>query len=778
MKKILVIDYDQASLAALHKILSQEGFEVVLAGDGQAGWEKFQSEKPDLVLMEAMLSKIHGFELCDRITKDPVRKVPVFIMTGVYKDRVYRTEALRTYGASEYFEKPLDMLKFVASIHGVLTLPDIKPSPEVKPGNGEPAETPESVPVVRPVKEEPRRVETPPEVRPAKSESPRTRPVPSPRPAMDEGLSLESVLNVRPAKEEHRRPEPGFDIVPPTTVIPKVKAVPDGKPAKEDEFRLETLLNIMPEKEEHRRPETSKGPASPHTVPKSIDEKSHEQARKEHGAEAIDKLLKTTLADFGLESDKKKTAKAFPQAAPAAVPAPEKPKAAAPAPPVQPAFEKPKVAAPPPPPPAPQKPKPFQPQVQPAAPPEKPKMAAPAPPVQPAFEKPKVAAPPPPPPAPQKPKSFQPQVQPAAPPEKPKPASPPPMPAAVAEKPKPPQTAAVPPRPKVEPRPEPKPTAEKKAAAKEAAREKEPQKAAETRMFKDIYEVDKKKSPAPFIAVGAGLVIVAAVGYFLLRPKAPFNPAGNLVKNSAMVIPSAPLEKSPDTSLPSLSEEKLRAVNPKAKAGAQANQNRPVEPLPTAEDAIVPSQSGDISRLAIPATAANKPEIKPAETKPAEAKTSDTKAEDTKPAETQGAQTQGRPPAKTEATPPQGSAGSGDQGGSEAPQAARANPGDLVDLAAADEQPKILKSVEPAYPTQAQRFGKEGAVTVNALIDESGNVVNTGILKGLKDDMGIEKAAADAVRKWKFQPAKKDGVNVKVWKPIVITFKASRSRTN
>ena len=44
--------------------------------------------------------------------------------------------------------------------------------------------------------------------------------------------------------------------------------------------------------------------------------------------------------------------------------------------------------------------------------------------------------------------------------------------------------------------------------------------------------------------------------------------------------------------------------------------------------------------------------------------------------------------------------------------------------------------------------------------------------------MGLEKAAADAVRKWKFQPAKKDGVNVKVWKPVVITFKANRSRQN
>jgi protein TonB len=345
------------------------------------------------------------------------------------------------------------------------------------------------------------------------------------------------------------------------------------------------------------------------------------------------------------------------------------------------------------------------------------------------------------------------------------------MPAAVAERPKPPQTAPAPPKPKVEAKAVPKPTAEK-AAAKESAREKEPQKAAQKKMFKDIYEVEKKKSPAPFIAVGAGLVIVAAVGYFLLRPKSPTNPAPNLVKSPARVMPSAPPEKSPDTTLPSLSEEKLKAVNPKAKAGAQANQNRPAEPLPTAEDAIVPSQSADISRLAIPGAALNKPEVKPAEAKP-----SDTKANDTKAAETQGAQAQGQPPLKTEATPPQGATGSGDEAGGEAARAARANPGDLVDLSAADEQPKVLKSIDPVYPGQALRFGKEGAVTVNALIDESGTVINTGILKGLKDDMGLEKAAADAVRKWKFQPAKKDGVNVKVWKPIIITFKVNRSKT-
>ncbi|MGA2531629.1 MAG: TonB family protein [Candidatus Aminicenantales bacterium] len=728
MKKILVIDYDQASLAALRKTLIQEGFDVTVAGDGQAGWEKFQSEKPDLVLMEAMLSKIHGFELCDRITKDPVRKVPVFIMTGVYKDRVYRTEALRTYGASEYFEKPLDMLKFVASIHAVLTVPDIKPGPEVKPGNGEPVEGPGPVPVVKPLKEEPRRVEPQPEVRPAREDSPRTRPAPGHRPAMEEGLSLESVLNVRPAKEEYRRPEPGHDIRPASTMIPKVKRGQDGKFVLGDDLQLESLLNIAPTKDDSRRPEPLKGGRPGHSVSNGLDERPHDHTEKDQQAEDIDKLLKTTLSDFGLESEKKKTARAVPHPVPAPQPPPDKPKAVAPAPA----------------------------------------------------------------PAHQKPRPFGTSVPPAAPEEKPKAATPPPLPAAVAEKPKSPQAqpqsrpkamsqpvqpAPAPPKPKAQPKPEPN-VPEEEAAPKESPLAHESRTAAEARMFKDIYEVEKKKSPAPFIAVGAGLVIVAVVGYFILRPKPVSNPAGNMPKNPARVIPSAASDNTPDASLPSLSEEKLKAVNPKAKTGAQAVQNHPADPLPTAEDAIVPSRSLDISRLAIPGAAGDKPGAKPVDAKQADAKAPETKTGDAKSAESLAGQVQGQPPVRTEAAPPQGSTGTGDDAAGQPAAAARANPGDLVDLAAADEQPKVQKSVDPLYPAQASRFGKEGSVTVNALIDETGSVINTGILKGLKDDMGLEKAAADAVRKWKFQPAKKDGVNVKVWKPVVVIFKANRSRQN
>ena len=715
MKKILVIDYDQSSLQNLQKVLTQEGFEVVLAGDGQAGWEKFQSEKPDLVLMEAMLSKIHGFELCDRITKDPVSRTPVFIMTGVYKDRVYRTEDLRTYGASEYFEKPLDMPKFMASIHGLLTVPDIKPGPEAEPTNGR-----EPVPAVKPAPEAPRRAEPPAEPKLPKPEPPRPRVAAEGNGGGVGGLNLETILNVHPQ--------------------PKAKPAADAKARKDEELRLEALLNdIAAAAEERHRPEPPKSVRPVPTPLKETEAKPQEHARKDHEAEDIDKLLKTTLADFGLEGEKKRPIHPAPAPAPAPRPAPERPRQASPVPPPAPRV-----------------------QAKPVPPPAPPAPAAVAAPPPAAPEKAKVVAPPSPPPA----------VQ-----EKAKPAVPPSPPPAVAEKPKQAQPTPKPVAPPAKPRPEPKPEpAAAKAEPRPRAHEAEAKKSPEGRIFKDIYEVEKKKSPVPFIAVGAGVLAVAAVAFFLLRPKHNPNPAGAGATAPTTQMQSSAPEKAPDTTLPSLSEEKLKAVNAKPKPTPQAN--RPVESLPGAAEAIAPPTIADVSRLNAKASPEKKPEAKPAETKPAETKPAETKAADVLPTNPQtAAQGGAQPPTGTETAAPQGTAaGAADAGASGVP-ADKASPGDLVPLASVDEPPTIVKSVQPVYPAQAARFGKAGSVTVNALINESGAVAETGILKGLKDDMGMEKAAMDAVRKWKFQPAKKDGVNVKVWKPIVITFRADKART-
>ena len=115
-KKVLIVDYDTQSLDALTRLIKSQKIQVVTASDGQAGYEKFRSEKPDLVILEAILPKVHGFDLTKKITQESGGQVPVVIVTGLYKGPQYRHEAIATFGAADYFEKPVDPDRFVDTI--------------------------------------------------------------------------------------------------------------------------------------------------------------------------------------------------------------------------------------------------------------------------------------------------------------------------------------------------------------------------------------------------------------------------------------------------------------------------------------------------------------------------------------------------------------------------------------------------------------------------------------------------------------------------------------
>lgn len=115
-KKILIVDYDSASLEAMVKLLKTQKVQIIKAADGQAAYDKFKSEKPDLVILEAILPKIHGFDLTKKISQESGGRVPVIIVTGLYRGPQYRHEALSSFGAADYFEKPVDPEKFVASV--------------------------------------------------------------------------------------------------------------------------------------------------------------------------------------------------------------------------------------------------------------------------------------------------------------------------------------------------------------------------------------------------------------------------------------------------------------------------------------------------------------------------------------------------------------------------------------------------------------------------------------------------------------------------------------
>jgi len=669
MKKILVIDYDQGSLASLQGILVKEGYQVVTAGDGQVGWEKFNRESPDLVLMEAMLPKVHGFELCQRITSDRDSMAPVFIMTGVYKDRIYRTEALRTYGASEYFEKPLKMAEVLASIEAVLGKPERKPAPA---GPVKAAE-PEPVPV------EPRKPDKP-------------KPV-------EEEFAWSADL------EKLRRETPKTTVRAPTRHEPSLEA------------RLDTITSELMK--------TADIEPMPHHKAAEEMPQAHRDNGNGNGVGKgnadIDQFLKSALAGFDLDKEKVRVPKTAPLPPPV-----EKPSAVPP-----PAIAKPKPPTPPPPPVIVEKP---------AA--ERPKPAPIAPPAaafsRPEEPKPSITL------SPGDPGS---DVSPFFTPEKKKTEKP-------MEWPRTPMPPAAPKPPKLE---------EPAATTKPGTKAREAEVIASSQIFSEICAEKPKKTISPLLAIGAGIAVIAVVGFFILRPKRPAAPVEEGLKPLQTVTQSNVAEKPAEEVPPPEVKPKPEAPKPKV-----ITQTTVSDIGPSIEDAIL-----------LPLMPANTPSTignpaGPGNGQGREAAGSLAIQANPPPVKTK----ESAPPPKTVEGPAQDAAG--DAGKIANPEMAAATPakprvneGDLVDLDSVAEPPVALKTVDPVYPPSAQRLGVEGSITVNALIDEKGDVIDTGILMGVQNDKGLGKAAETAIRKWKFQPAKKDGVKVKVWKPFVIVFKVA-----
>lgn len=119
-KKILIVDYDAKNLEDMVEIFSSHKLEIITANDGQTAYEKYKSERPNLILLEAMLPKLHGFDLTQKIHKETKGSVPVVIVTGLYKGTQYKNEAMRSFGAADYFEKPFDTEELVKSVMNLL----------------------------------------------------------------------------------------------------------------------------------------------------------------------------------------------------------------------------------------------------------------------------------------------------------------------------------------------------------------------------------------------------------------------------------------------------------------------------------------------------------------------------------------------------------------------------------------------------------------------------------------------------------------------------------
>ena len=118
--RIVIIDDDRVIQESLQEMLSEAGYSVAVASDGVSGFDLISREKPDLVVADILLPRMHGVALCEKIrASGELRLMPVILMTGVYKDvnlRMYVHKGL----ANDFIEKPFREGELLAKIGRLL----------------------------------------------------------------------------------------------------------------------------------------------------------------------------------------------------------------------------------------------------------------------------------------------------------------------------------------------------------------------------------------------------------------------------------------------------------------------------------------------------------------------------------------------------------------------------------------------------------------------------------------------------------------------------------
>lgn len=595
--KALVADFDSTSLDILLSFLKEAGMDVIVARDGMMALELFRSQKPQIVFLEAMLPKISGFELSQQINLESQGKVPVIIITGIYRDNRHRIEAIQTYKAAAFLTKPWQREEMAQVIMSVLG------------------------PTIKPTKEE-------------------------------EDLALDSLEEITPLLKE----------------IPPLKTVKSATPAGS-----------------------------------TTQEKKAQEPLPE--SDEIDRLLEKTLADLGFESKKKPSIEGTKEAPVKTLS--KEIKFTGVVPEFKPRSSEAKTA-----------------QLKPT----ESKVIESASKESRSGEKTDIDAP----------------IKDLSGPffvEKEKIIDTEKLPFAVS------------------------PLAEKKASEEKDQKISEPLKPSlnedkiETEeakgplllptLYPTYLEVDRqvRKKPSSFLLFGiTGAIVITLLGIFVFRPKkpAPFvSPQGGLQESIFSEMASEAhqnittrLEEQerPDK----ISPLKVASRQKEALSGLLATLKKEETPPEEDNPPILVTETGT-APLALPPTP---PPIK------IENPTS--------------------PPATKEAAVIHDETKSTSQG---EVTSITIKEGDLVPLDQVDIQPRPIKVVEPKYPEPAKQMGLEGVVVVNALISEKGEVIRTEILRGLKNGAALEQAAEAAIRQWKFSPAVKNGVKVKVWKPIETRFR-------
>jgi len=117
MPRILIIEDETPMRTALKDVVENEGYRAITAADGASGLKRAMEEKPDLILLDVMMPKLDGYEVCAELRR-LANPVPILMLTakGQIEDRVSGLDA----GADDYLVKPFSTEELLARVRALL----------------------------------------------------------------------------------------------------------------------------------------------------------------------------------------------------------------------------------------------------------------------------------------------------------------------------------------------------------------------------------------------------------------------------------------------------------------------------------------------------------------------------------------------------------------------------------------------------------------------------------------------------------------------------------
>jgi DNA-binding response OmpR family regulator len=118
-KKVLIVDDEPNIVISLEFLMKREGFEVSIARDGEEALNKVEESRPDLMLLDVMMPKRSGYEVCQQLRSDPAHAgIKIIMLTAKGRD----TEVAKglDLGADAYMTKPFSTKDLVVQVKSLL----------------------------------------------------------------------------------------------------------------------------------------------------------------------------------------------------------------------------------------------------------------------------------------------------------------------------------------------------------------------------------------------------------------------------------------------------------------------------------------------------------------------------------------------------------------------------------------------------------------------------------------------------------------------------------